>query len=151
MVANGNFETPSATVELQLKLSDHLFHERVMFMNNLTSPVVGLPFLQRNNTILDMTQEVLNFLFFFSQLKHAVNTYSNINEPLLNLTKDLIQQSKQTKIHIISQVYTKKDITGIIQPSTVLEDNDALYSCPALTTTQNRKNAVLINTILEDP
>ena len=62
-----------------------------------------------------------------------------------------MQPSKQTKIHIISQVYTKKDITGIIQPSTVLEVNDALYSCPALTTTQNRQKAVLINTILEDP
>ena len=97
-----------------------------------------------------MTQEVLNFLFFFSQHKHAVNTYSNFNEPLLNTTEDLIQPSKQTSIHINSHVYLKKDLTSIIQPSSDLEDNDDLYSCPALTMTQNRQNAVLINNFLED-
>ena len=50
LVANGHFETPSATVELQIKFGDILFKERFIVMTNLTSPLKVLLFLQRNST-----------------------------------------------------------------------------------------------------
>ena len=36
-----------------------------------------------------------------------------------------------------------------MQPSSDLDDNDDLIICPALTTTQNRQNTVIINNFLE--
>ena len=92
-------------------------------------------FLERDSTILDMCQGVLNFLFFSKQLKHAVNTYSNIGEPSINPTDILIVPEKQAMVYIKSHVFTENDVTGIIQPCSVLEDKDDLIICPALTTT----------------
>ena len=53
MVANGQLEAPIATVELQLEVGDITFREKIIVMTNLTSPLIGLLFLQRNSTILD--------------------------------------------------------------------------------------------------
>ena len=83
------------------------------------------------------------------QLKHADNMDSNIDEPLLNPAEILLQPGKQTVIHIKSQVYTANEVTGLIQPSPDLEDNDDRIIFPALTTTQIRQNTVLINNFLE--
>ena len=56
MVANGQLETPKSTVELKFEVGDTDFHEIFIVMEKLTSPLIGLLFLQRNNTILDMRQ-----------------------------------------------------------------------------------------------
>ena len=56
MVANGQLETPKSTVELKFEVGDINFHEIFIVMEKLTSPLIGLSFLQRNNTILDMRQ-----------------------------------------------------------------------------------------------
>ena len=64
MVANGQLETPKSTVELKFEVGDIEFHEIFIVMEKLTSPLIGLSFLQRNNTILGMRQSVLNFPFF---------------------------------------------------------------------------------------
>ena len=56
MVANGQLEAPIATVELQFEVGDITFRQRFIVMTNLTSPLTGLLFLQRNSTILDMRQ-----------------------------------------------------------------------------------------------
>ena len=69
MVANGQLETPKSTVELKFEVGDIEFHEIFIVMEKLTSPLIGLSFLQRNNTILDMRQGVLNFPFFSMQLE----------------------------------------------------------------------------------
>ena len=53
-------------------------------MKNLTSPLIGLLFLQRNSTILDMRQGILNFPFFSMQLKNEDRTYPNVIECILN-------------------------------------------------------------------
>ena len=63
MVAQGQLETPKSTVELKFEVGDIEFHEIFIVMEKLTSPLIGLSFLQRNNTILDMRQGVLNFPF----------------------------------------------------------------------------------------
>ena len=80
MVANGHLETPSATVEIQLEVGDILIKEPFIVMTNLTSPLIGLQFPQSISTILDICQEIRNFLFFSVLVKHADNTYSNTNE-----------------------------------------------------------------------
>ena len=74
MVANGQLEAPIAKVELQFEVGDITFREKFIVMTNLTSPLIGLLFLQRNSTILDMRQGILNFPFFSMQLKNEDRT-----------------------------------------------------------------------------
>ena len=69
MVAKGLLGTLSAIVELNFEFGEILFKERFIVMTNLTSPITGLLYLHKNITILDMRQGVLNFLFFYMQLK----------------------------------------------------------------------------------
>ena len=63
----------------------------------------------------------------------------------------LIQPGKQTVIYIKSPVYTRNEVTGIIQPSLDLEDNDDSTTCPSLTTAHGMQYTVLINNFLEPP
>ena len=82
MVANGQLETPKSSIELKIEVGDIEFHELFIVMEKLTSPLICLSFLQRNNTILDMRQSVLNFPFFSMQLKTADYKYTNVLEPI---------------------------------------------------------------------
>ena len=84
MVPNGQLEAPIGTVELQFKVGDITFREKFIVMTNLTSPLIGLLFLQRNSTTLDMRQGILNIPFFSMQLKNEDRTYPNVIEPILN-------------------------------------------------------------------
>ena len=56
-------------------------------MENLTGPLIGLMFLQRNHTTLDITQKISKFPFVPMQLKTADHRYSNVLEPILNPTE----------------------------------------------------------------
>ena len=60
MVANGQLGTPKSPVELKFEVG---FIEIFIVLEKLISPLIGLSFLQRNNTILDMRQGVPNFPF----------------------------------------------------------------------------------------
>ena len=71
MVANGQLETPKSTIELKFEVGDIEFHEIFLVMEHLTGPIIGLMFLQRNHTVLDIRQGILNFPFFSMQLKTA--------------------------------------------------------------------------------
>ena len=64
MNANGQLEAPIATVELQFEVGDITFTEKFIVMANLTSPLIGFLFLQRNSTTLDMRQGILYELSF---------------------------------------------------------------------------------------
>ena len=81
MVANGQLETPKSTVELKFEVGDIEFHEIFIVMEKITSPLIGISILQRNNTILDMRQGVLNFPLFSMQLKAADHKYTNVTIP----------------------------------------------------------------------
>ena len=120
-------------------------------MTNLTSPLIGLLFLQRNNTILDMRQGILNFPFFSMQLKNEDPTYPNVMEPILNPAETILQPGKRTTIWVKSQIYTDNEATEIIQPSPFLENDEDLLICPALSSTQNNKHMVHINSFLYHP
>ena len=145
MVGNGPLEKLSATIELQFEVGDILFKEYFRIMNHFRSPIFGLLFLQRNITILDMRQEVLNFPLFPCNSNMQTTRTLKITNPT-HIPK---QPRKQTVIHIKSQIYKDNAITGIIQTSLDLEDKDELIIYHALTNTQQWRNTVLIKTFLE--
>ena len=149
MVANGQLEAPIATVELQFEVGDITFREKFIVMTNLTSPSIGLLFLQLNSTIHDIRQGILNFPFFSMQLKHEDRTYPNVIEPILNPVETTLQPGKRTTIWVKSQIYTNNEATGIIQPSPLLENDEDLLICPALSSTQNNKYMVQISNFLD--
>ena len=120
-------------------------------MTNLTSPLIGLLFLQRNSTILDMRQGILNFPFFSMQLKNEDRTYPNVIEPILNPVETTLQPGMRTTIWVKSQIYTDNEATGIIQPSPLLENDEDLLICPALSSTQNKKHMVQISNFPDHP
>ena len=148
MVANGQLEAPIATVELQFEVGDSTFREKLIVMTNLTSPLIGLLFLQRNSTILGMRQGILNFPFFSMQLKNEDRTYPNVIEPILNPVETILQPGKRTTIWVKSQIYPDNEATGLIQPSPLLENDEDLLICPTLSSTQNNKHMVQISTFL---
>ena len=151
MVANGQFEAPIATVEMQFELGDITFREKFIVMTNLTSPLIGLLFLQRNSTILDIRHGIMIFPFFSMQLKNENRAYPNIIEPILNPVDTILKPGKQTTIWVISQIYTENAATGIIQPSPLLENDGDLLICPAIPSTQNNKHMVQISNFLDHP
>ena len=151
MVANGQLEAPIATVEFQFEVGDITFREKFIVMTNLTSPLIGLLFLQRNSTILDMRQGILNFPSFSMQLKNEDRTYPNVIEPILNPVETTLQPGKRTTIWVKSQIYTNNEATGIIQPSPLLENDEDLLICAALSSTQNNKHMVQISNFLDHP
>ena len=151
MVANGQLEAPIATVELQFEVSDITFREKFIVMTNLTSPLIGLFFLQCNSTILDMCQGIMNFPFFSMQLKNENRTYPNVIEPIINPVDAILQQGQRTTIWVKSQIYTENEATGIIQPSPLPENDEDLLLCPAIASTQNNKHMVQISNFLDHP
>ena len=151
MVANGQLEAPIATVELQFEVGDFTYREKFIVMTNLTSLLIGLLFLQRNSTILYMRQRLLNFPFFSMQLKNEDRTYPNVIQPILNPAETILQPGKRTTIWVKSQIYTNNVTTGIIQPSPLLENDEDLLICPALSSTQNNKHMVQISNFLVHP
>ena len=151
MVANGQLEAPIATVELQFEVGVITFREKFIVMTNLTSTLIGLLFLQRNSTILDMRQGILNFPFFSMQLKNEDRTYPSVIEPILNPVETILQPGKRTKLWVTSQIYIDNEATGIIQPSPHLETDEDLFMCLALSLTQQNKHMVQISNFLDQP
>ena len=97
MVANGQLEAPIATVELKFEVGDITFRGKFIVMTNLTSLLIGLLFLQRNTTILDLRQGILNFPFISMQLKNEDRTYPNVIEPILNSVDIILQPGDEPK------------------------------------------------------
>ena len=104
MVANGNLETPKSTDELKCEVGDIEFHEVFIVTEKLSSPILGLMFLQRNHTVLGMRQGIFNFPFFSMQLKAADNKYSNVMEPILSPDDVTIPPNDLAVLAIQSQI-----------------------------------------------
>ena len=149
MVANGQLEAPIATVDLQTEVGDIRFKETFIVMTNFTSPLIGHLFLQRNSTILDMRQGILKFPFFSVQVKNEDRAYPNVIEPRLNPAEAILQPGKRTTLWVKSQFYTDNEATGLIQTSPLLENDEDLLICPALSSTQNKKHMVQISNFLD--
>ena len=151
MVAKGQSEAPIATVELHFEVGDITLREKFIVMTNLTSPLIGLLLLQRNSTILDMRQAILNFPLFSMQLNNEDRTNPNVIGPILNPVDTILQPAKRTTIWVKSQIYTVNETTGIIQPSPRLENDEDLLICPAISSTQNNEHMVQISNFLDQP
>ena len=91
MVANGQLEAPIATVELPFEVGDITFREKFTVLTNLKNPLIGLLFLQRNSTILDMRIGIFNFPFFSMKSKNEDRTYPIDTEPILNPVETILQ------------------------------------------------------------
>ena len=123
MLANGQLEPPVATIELQFEVGDITFIEKFIVITDLTSLLIGLLFLERNSTILEMRQGKLDFPFFSMQFKNEDRTYPNVIESILNPVETILQSRKRTTTWVESQIYTDNEATGRIQPSLLLEND----------------------------
>ena len=151
MVANGQLEMPKATVELKFEVGDIEFHELFIVMDNLTGPIKGLMFLQRNHTVLDMRQGILNFPYFSMQLKTADHKYSNVLEPILNPCDITIPPNDRVTIRTQSHIYSEFNVTGILQPSDTLHEEDDVTFCPGIVTLSEGNTKVQITNFSDHP
>ena len=151
MVANGQLETHKSTIELKFEVGDIEFHEIFIVMENLTGPIIGLMFLQRNHTVLDMRQGILNFPFFSMQLKTADHKYSNALEPILNPAEITIPPNDRVLIRTNSLLCPENDVTGILQPSDLLHEEGDITFCPALVTLNNGSISIPVNNSTDHP
>ena len=129
MVANGQLETPKSTVELKFEVGDIEFHDIFIVMEKPTSPLIGLLFLQRNNTKLYKRQGVLMFPFFSKRLKTADHKYTNVIEPICTQEDITIPPNDRQLITLTSQMYDDITVTGILQPSNALTEDGDLAFC----------------------
>ena len=65
------------------------------------------------------------------QLTIKDQTFSEVIELIRSLLEVILQRSKWVTIWISSQIYTKHEATGILQPSPFLESNEYLLFCPS--------------------
>ena len=151
MVANGQLETPKSTVELKFEVGDIDFHEIFIVLEKLTSPLIGLSFLQRNNTILDMRQGILIFPFFSMQLKTADHKYTNVMEPICAREDITIPPSDRHMVSMSSQLYDDTNITGILQPSNDLAEDGDITFCAALVTLTQGQVSIHVNNFTDQP
>ena len=151
MVANGQLETPKSTVELKFEVGDFEFHEIFIVMEKLTGPIIGLMFLQRNLTVLDTRQGILNFPYFSMQLKTADHKYSNVLEPILNPDDITIPPNDRILVEIKSQIYNENTVTGVLQPSDLLHEEGDITFCAAIVTLTSGNVNVHINNFTDQP
>ena len=91
-------------------------------------------FLQRNRTVLDMRQGILNFPYFSMQLKTADYKYSNVLESNLNPEDVTLPPNDHVVKSIQSQIYAENADTGILQPSDLLHEEGDITFCAAIVT-----------------
>ena len=151
MVANGDLETPKSTVELKFEVGDIEFHEIFLVMEKLSSPIIGLMFLQRNHTVLDMHQSFLNFPYFSMQLKTADHKDSNVLEPIVNPEDVTISPNDYAVIPIQSQIYAENAVTGILKPSDLLHEEGDITFCAAIVTLHEGAMRIHVNNFTDQP
>ena len=108
-------------------------------------------FLQRNHTVLDMRQGILNVPYFSMQLKTADNKYSNVLEPILNPEDVTIPPNDHTVILIQSQIYAENAGTGILQPSDLLHEEGEVSICAAIVTLHEGTMRIHVNNFTYQP
>ena len=120
-------------------------------MDNLTGPIIGLMFLQRNHTVLDMRQGILSFPYFSMQLKTADHKYSNVMEPILNPYDITIPPNDRVTIQTQSQIFCDYNVTGILQPSDTLHEEGDVTFCPGIITLSEGNTKVHITNFTDQP
>ena len=151
MVANGQLENPKSTIELKFEVGDIEFHEIFIVTENLTGPIIGLMFLQRNDILLDMRQGILSFPFFSMQLKTADHRYSDVIEPIINPIEVTIPPNDRVLIRTNSLLYPEVAVTGILQPSDLRHEEGDITFCTALVTLNDGSISIPVNNFTDHP
>ena len=149
-VANGDLETPKSTVESKVEVGDIEFHNFFIVMEKLSSPIIGLKFLQRNHKVLGMRQVILNFYFSMQEIT-ADHKYSNVMEPLLNPYEVTIPPNDHTVITINSQIYAENAVTGKLHPSDLLHEEGNVTFCAAMVTLNEETMGIRVNNFPDQP
>ena len=145
MVANGQLETPKSTMEPKFEVGEIEFHEIFIVMENWTGQIIGLMFLQRNHTVIDMRQGILNIPFFSMQLKTTDHRYSNVLVHILNPADITIPPNDRVLIRTNSLLYPENAVTGILQQSNLLRKEGDITFCPALVTMNEGNILISVN------
>ena len=132
-------------------MGDIEFHEIFIVMEKQTGPIIGLIFLKRNHTVLDMRQGIFNFPYFSMQLKTADHKYSNVLEPIFNPDDVTIPPNDRTLVEIKSQIYNENTVTEVLQPSDLLHEEGDITFCAAIITLTNGTVNVHINNFSDQP
>ena len=151
MIANGQLETPKGTIELKFEVGDIEFYEISIVMEHLTGPIIGLMFLQRNHTVLDMRQGIMIFPFFSMPLKTADHRYSNVLDPILNPTEVTIPPNDRVLIRTNSLLYTENAVNGILQPSDLPHEEVDNIFCPTLVLLNDGIISIPVNKFTDHP
>ena len=148
MVANGQLETPIGTVCLTFEVADFMFKENFIVMKVLLNPLIRL---KRNNAIFDILKGIITFPHLSMQLKPEHNLPTRQSTPLLAEATYTLQPGQTMLIASKRPHLIDHDATGIVTPSTHLEDHDTLFLVSSLCTVNNNTVAYQICIFSELP
>ena len=137
MVANGQQEVPIGTVLLQFEVVDLVVKENFIVMKTLSSRLIGLCFLRRNNAIFDVTQGILTFPYLSLQLKPDTQTSIRQATPLFAENTYTLQPSETLAIASRMPHRMDHNATGIVTPSQQYENHDSIFITASLSTINN--------------
>ena len=83
------------------------------------------------------------------QMKNENRTYPIVIETVLSPVETILQPGKRTTIWVKWQIYADNKATRIFQPSPLLENDEDLLICPALSSTHNSKAMVQSSNFLD--
>ena len=140
MVANGQLERPIGTVLLQFEVADFQFQENFIVMKVPPNPLIGLCFLQRHNAMFDIGQGIITFPYLSMQLRPDHTTNTRTTTPLLTETSYTLQPGETLAISSKVPHLIDHNATGIVTPSSHMEDHKSIFITSSLCTVNN--NAV---------
>ena len=85
------------------------------------------------------------------QLKTADHKYSNVIEPILNQEDVTISPKDRTIISIQSRIYAENAVTGILQPSEPLKEENDVTFCAAIITLDEGTTRIHVNNFTDQP
>ena len=132
-------------VLLQFEVGDLEFQERFIVMKKLTNPLIGLSFLQRNNTVLDTRQAVLNFPFFSMHLETTDQPTPSTQEPLILQSNLHVKPNEVIMVDMKTNRHHEHNVTGIVQPTETYDGHDVILVCPAIVTLTNQTVRLTVN------
>ena len=140
MVANGQLERPIGTVLLQFEVADFQFQENFIVIKVLPNPLIGLCFLQRHNAMFDIRLGIITFPYLSMQLRPDHTTNTRTTTPLLTETSYTLQPGETLAISSKMPHLIDHNATGIVTPSSHMEDHESIFITSSLCTVNN--NAV---------
>ena len=85
------------------------------------------------------------------QMKTADHKYSNVMEPILNPEDVTIPPNDRTVISIQSRISAQNAVTGILQPSEPLNEENDITFCAAIITLDEGTTRILVNNFTDQP